>query len=73
VKRRGAQTFPESVWAVLMPPLRLGQHEPVHESLQVAVPPRPGDEMPVVGHDAVRQESYGGSLTRLPQHRSNAA
>jgi hypothetical protein len=59
--------FPDRV-AMLLPPLRMGQREPVHALWQVAIPLWPDDGIPVVGHDAVRQESHGDSLTRLPQY-----
>ena len=36
-----------------MPPLRMGEREPVHEARQVAILSWLNDEIPVVGHDAV--------------------
>jgi len=37
-----------------MPPLRMGERESVLQSRQIAILSGPDDEMPVVGHDAVR-------------------
>jgi hypothetical protein len=37
-----------------MPPLRMGEGEPIHEARQIAILSGPDDKMPMVGLDAVR-------------------
>ena len=54
--------------AMLMPPLRMRERQPVHETGEIAIPSRPHHEMPVIRHDAVGQESHRYSFTGLGQH-----
>ena len=56
-----------------MPPLCMGEGEPVHEPGEIAVPSRPDDEMPVIGHNTVRQQSHRHPFTGLRPTRANAA
>jgi hypothetical protein len=49
------------------PLLGVGQGEPAHEPGEVAVRPRPDDEMEVVGHDAVGEQSHVVAIHRLGQ------
>lgn len=50
-----------------MPPLRMGERQPAHESRQVTILSRPDDEMPVVRHDTVGQQSHRHAFTGLRQ------
>jgi hypothetical protein len=43
---------------MLMPPLRMGQCEPIHEPREIPILSRPDHEMPVIRHDTVGQESH---------------
>jgi hypothetical protein len=48
-----------------VPPLGVGEGQPTQEPRQVAVASRPDDEVPVVGHEAVRQEADRVALAGL--------
>jgi len=45
-----------------VPALRVGQRQPVHEIGEFAIAFGPKDEVPVVGHQAVRKESHAGHV-----------
>jgi hypothetical protein len=55
---------------VSVPALRMCHGEPPHEFRDLPVPSleRPDDEVPVAGHDAVRQDSQRLAPVRLQQH-----
>jgi hypothetical protein len=54
--------------SMLMPPLRMREGQPIHEARKIPVLSGPDDEMPVIRHDTVGQESHCCSRTGLNQH-----
>jgi hypothetical protein len=50
-----------------VPTLRVGHGEPTHGFRQLAVGPRPEQQVPVIGHDAVAQQTRPGALDGLLQ------
>jgi hypothetical protein len=51
-----------------VPPLGMGKRQPIHKVREVAVVPRPHHQMPVSGHEAVRQQSHLLPGARLRKH-----
>ena len=48
-----------------MPALGVRQRQPGHEPRQVAISERPQNEMPVIGHEAIREQPHRDALLRL--------
>jgi len=53
---------------VLVVPADVRHPDPPHQSPQRDVGPRPDDQMPVIGHQAVSQQSHWITLQPLDQH-----
>jgi hypothetical protein len=51
-----------------MPPLRMGQGQPMHEIGQVAILLRPKHEVPMVGHQAIGQQAHAGDVLLRLSH-----
>jgi hypothetical protein len=47
-----------------VPSVDVGRRQPLHEPRQLAVFPRPQQHVPVVGHQAISQQSNGHRLQR---------
>jgi hypothetical protein len=54
--------------AVRVPPAHVRHRQPVHEPAKVAVLARPQKQVPMIGHQAVRQQSHPRQLQHL-DHR----
>ena len=54
---------------VRMPALRVRQSQPTHEPRQVAVCTRPQHQVPVIGHQAIRQHPHVAAFASFLQHR----
>ena len=54
--------------AVRVPALRVGQRQPADKPREFAVPARPDDQMPVVGHHAIGQQPCPLALDSLLQN-----
>ena len=52
---------------VFLPPPHVRDRQALHESPELPVLARPDDQGPVVGHQAVRQQTRGEALLRLRQ------
>jgi hypothetical protein len=48
-----------------VPPLRVGERQPTDELRQLAILPRPDDEVPVIRHETVREQPSPGPLDRF--------
>lgn len=59
--------------AVQMPTPHVRRRQSLHESTQVAILQRPQDQVPVVWHQAVTEDSEGNLNLRLRQHLFKAA
>ena len=45
-----------------VPALGVRQRQPMAEVRQFAVPPRPKQQMPMIGHQAIRQQAHAGNV-----------
>ena len=53
---------------VRVPPLRVSQRQPSHEFGQIAVASRPQHQVPMIRHQAIRQNSYLHAVQSFFQH-----
>ena len=52
-----------------VPTLRVGEGQPAGKAGEVALFARPNDQMPMVGHHAIREQTHAGPLDRFFEDR----